>query len=381
MAALQAEVARLQAENDQFRRALVDMNRRIVCGQLTGDLPDDFLEQFSQLPDLPLEQVLRFLPAHQVAQMRHVSHKFNNLIKKCSQTMPKKAWNGSVLFEITLTGQLTVEWFDNHGSMVNKTTLAGNEIALSELLRFIRIGGRMHFSHGLSAADEVLDQLCKAWVTIRPKVVIFAGNLSHTSRDSLKAFLVKVEPSIRWLHFQGACNIADSLLSDDVIGAAGRLDGLMIKPLCWGSELPNFNIGDDTLMSMADADHIPSYFLVMGCSGITPGGIRTFIQKWLKNERLKPDGKTYDFEMECKLAFFNCANISSAAVEEACADLPKDTAIAEAYASPFGYWREMSDGFEYLQVNGGFEYRSSSRPLTVHFSSDVFFPHLVKDPS
>ena len=79
MATFETEVGRLQAENDRLRRVLSDLCERIVCGRLIGDLPDNFLEQFSQLPDLPLEQVLRFLPAHQVAQMRHVSHKFNNV--------------------------------------------------------------------------------------------------------------------------------------------------------------------------------------------------------------------------------------------------------------------------------------------------------------
>uniref|UniRef100_A0A914W2X5 F-box domain-containing protein n=1 Tax=Plectus sambesii TaxID=2011161 RepID=A0A914W2X5_9BILA len=280
MAALEAEVARLQAENERLWRALPNFSERIVCGKSTGRLPDNFPKEFSQLPDRPLEQVLRFLPANQVVQMRLVSRRFNNLIKKCSNTMPKKECNGSVMFEINLTGQFTVDWFDDSGRKIMTTQLASGEVALSELLRFICIGGSMHFSHGLSAADKVLDQLCKAWVTIRPKKVIFGGNLSHTSRDSLRAFVVKVEPSIRWLHFQNACNIADSLLSDDVIGAAGRLVGLMIKPVCWGSELPNFNIGDNTLLAMVDADLIPFYLYFMGCSGITPSGVRAFVERF-----------------------------------------------------------------------------------------------------
>uniref|UniRef100_A0A914VJ09 F-box domain-containing protein n=1 Tax=Plectus sambesii TaxID=2011161 RepID=A0A914VJ09_9BILA len=302
MAALQAEVARLQAENDQLRRALADVNGGIVCDQLTGKLPDNFLEQFSQLPDRPLEHVLRFLPAHQVAQMRHVSHKFNN------------------------------------------TKLADGKVALSELLRFIHIGGRMFFGEGLSAADKVLDQLSKAWLTIRPEVVIFAGDFSQTSRDSLRAFLVKVKTSIRRLHFQAANNIADNLLNDDLIGAAGRLDGLMVLPISRSSKLPKFNIGDDTLLAMAVAYHMPSYVCVMGCSGITPGGIRAFVEKWLKKERalvdLKPLFGLLGWQM-CELVFYKCANVKPAAVDEACGDLLKKdtTAIIER--------REMNDQVQF----------------------------------
>uniref|UniRef100_A0A914VQ88 F-box domain-containing protein n=1 Tax=Plectus sambesii TaxID=2011161 RepID=A0A914VQ88_9BILA len=75
MVDLEVEVARLQAENNQLRCALSDIRGQIVCGQLMGKLPDNFLQQFSRLPDWPLEQILRFLPAHQVVQMRLVSRK------------------------------------------------------------------------------------------------------------------------------------------------------------------------------------------------------------------------------------------------------------------------------------------------------------------
>uniref|UniRef100_A0A914VFC1 F-box domain-containing protein n=1 Tax=Plectus sambesii TaxID=2011161 RepID=A0A914VFC1_9BILA len=75
MVDLEAEVGRLQAENNQLRCALSDIRGQIVCGQLMGKLPDNFLQQFSRLPDWPLEQILRFLPAHQVVQMRLVSRK------------------------------------------------------------------------------------------------------------------------------------------------------------------------------------------------------------------------------------------------------------------------------------------------------------------
>uniref|UniRef100_A0A914VDS0 F-box domain-containing protein n=1 Tax=Plectus sambesii TaxID=2011161 RepID=A0A914VDS0_9BILA len=203
MEALKAENACLLAEIDRLRRALGDFNERIVCGRLTGDLPDNFLEQFSQLPDRPLEQVLRLLPARQVVQMCHVSRRFNHLIRKCSKTMPKKECNGSVVFKSNHRKELTVEWFDVCGRKVSTTTvsLAGDKVALSELLRFIRIGGRMFFGKGRSAVDEVLDQLSKAWLTIRPEVVIFSCDLSQTSRGSLRAFLMKVEPSIRRLDF------------------------------------------------------------------------------------------------------------------------------------------------------------------------------------
>ena len=105
MVDLEAEVGRVHAENDRLRRALANVCGQIVLGRLTGELPDNFLEQFSKLPDRPMEQVLRCLPARQVAQMRHVSRRFNSvcvnlvilfnllrlqLIKKCSKTMPKK---------------------------------------------------------------------------------------------------------------------------------------------------------------------------------------------------------------------------------------------------------------------------------------------------
>uniref|UniRef100_A0A914VRD4 F-box domain-containing protein n=1 Tax=Plectus sambesii TaxID=2011161 RepID=A0A914VRD4_9BILA len=79
MATFEAEVGRRQAENDQVRRALANIDEQIVCDELTDELPDNFLEQFNQLPDRPLEHVLHFLSAHQVTQMRRVSHKFNNV--------------------------------------------------------------------------------------------------------------------------------------------------------------------------------------------------------------------------------------------------------------------------------------------------------------
>uniref|UniRef100_A0A914VYE9 F-box domain-containing protein n=1 Tax=Plectus sambesii TaxID=2011161 RepID=A0A914VYE9_9BILA len=340
MAALEAGVDRLQAENDRLRRTFADFNERIVCGKLTGDLPDNFLEQFSHLPDRSLEQVLRFLPARQVAQMRHISRKFNHLIKKCSKSMPKKENKGSVVFKSCNVGEFTVEFFDNYGSQISETKLADGKVALSELLRFIRIGGTMYFGEGVSAADEVLDQLTKEWLTIRPEKVIFAGDLSQTSRGSLRAFLVKVEPSVERLHFQYARNIDDGLLSDDVIGAAGRLDGLMVMPMCLGSKLRDINIGDRTLLAMADADHMFSYASVMGCSGITPGGIRAFVEKWIEKETPKPEEQISYFrsgQQVYELTFYNCANVTPAAVEEACGDLlEKGTMMTVAYASFVG---------------------------------------------
>uniref|UniRef100_A0A914UGB7 F-box domain-containing protein n=1 Tax=Plectus sambesii TaxID=2011161 RepID=A0A914UGB7_9BILA len=380
VADLEAKVARVQAENDRLRRSLGDVCGQISGGRLTGELPDNFLEQFSQLPDRPLEQVLRFLPARQVTQMRHVSRKFNNLIKKCSNTMPKKECNGSVLFKINLTEQLTVGWFDDCGKKIRTTQLAGDNVALSELLRFIRIDGLIFFGRGLSATDEVLDQLSKAWLTIRPEMVIFAGDLSQTSRDSLKTFLVKVEPSIRRLNFQNAINIADSLLSDDLIGAAGRLDGLMVMPWYWGSELHNFNIGDDTLLAMADADHMSSYFSVVGCSGITPDGIRAFIEKWMNKWMTKGNleaganstGHRYGSKWDgCELTFYECANVTPATVERACGDLLKKETTAAIFS-----------GTTKIRVRFAIQCRASNCRLKIFFhSNQPFGSHFVSEPT
>uniref|UniRef100_A0A914W4S4 F-box domain-containing protein n=1 Tax=Plectus sambesii TaxID=2011161 RepID=A0A914W4S4_9BILA len=353
VAALEAKVAHLRAEDDRLRRALGDVCGQIVCGQLTGKLPDNFLEQFSQLPDRPLEQVLRFLPARQVVQMRLVSRRFNYLIRKCSKTMPKKEFNVSALFESYNAGELTVDLKDSCGINITMTTimLTDDEVTLSELLRFIRIDCHMTFNRGLSAADEVLDQLSKAWVTIRPTRVVFSGDLSQTSRDSLKAFLVKVEPSVIQLDFNVPENIGHNLLSADVISAAGRLYSLTISQKRCGSKPHNINIGDETLLAIIHADHLPSHLCFMDCSGTTPGGIRTFVEKWMKKERLKPDGKTYDFEMECELAFYGCANVTQAAVEEACADLLKDSAIACPDTSSVNDSEKMSDILMYFSSN------------------------------
>uniref|UniRef100_A0A914W0T3 F-box domain-containing protein n=1 Tax=Plectus sambesii TaxID=2011161 RepID=A0A914W0T3_9BILA len=350
MATFETEVGRLQAENDRLRRALSDFCERVVCGRLTGDLPENFLEQFSQLPDRPLEQVLRFLPARQVAQMRHVSRRFNHLIRKCSKTMPKRECNGSVVFKNKHPGELTVSWFDDCESKIVKTTLADDEVALSELFRFIRVGGRIFFSDGLSAADKFLDQLSKAWLTIRPEVVVFSGDLSKTSRDSLRAFLVKVEPSISWLYFQDSRNIDDSLLSDDLIGAAGQLDGLMVLPTCWGLKLRdridigNINIGDNTLLAMADTTRVSSYFSVMGCSGITPGGIRAFIENWMK----QADAKSISCELTCELIFCKCLNVTPTTVKEACGDLFSKETNVGTDENIFGDSIDMEERVRYI---------------------------------
>uniref|UniRef100_A0A914XDS8 F-box domain-containing protein n=1 Tax=Plectus sambesii TaxID=2011161 RepID=A0A914XDS8_9BILA len=326
---METEVANLQAEIGRLRRALTAVCGQIVCGRLTGDLPDNFLEQFSQLPDRALEQVLRFLPLGQVAQMRQVSRRFNNVIRKGSKAMPKKECNGSVVLKSCNVEELTVAWIDDYRKKIMKTTtisLADDGVALSELFRFMCIGGRMYFGHGFSAADKVLDQLSKAWLTINPEMVIFAGDLSQTSRDSLRAFLVKVEPSIERLHFQFTKNIGNSLLSDDVIGAAGRLKGLMVMPACLGSELRDINIGDRTLLAMVDTDHLSSYVSLLDCSGITPIGIRAVVEKWMKKETPKAGGQISLFRTVrhlFELTFDNCANLTPAAVEEACGDLLK----------------------------------------------------------
>uniref|UniRef100_A0A914VHI3 F-box domain-containing protein n=1 Tax=Plectus sambesii TaxID=2011161 RepID=A0A914VHI3_9BILA len=378
MEAFEAEVARVQAENDRLRRTLADFSERIVCGRLTGDLPDNFLEQFNQLPDRPLEQVLRFLPPGQVAQMRLVSRKFNHLIRKCSKTMPKKEHNGSVLFKSNDAGQLTVELFDDRGSKITETMLTGNKVALSELLRLIRIAGLMFFGKGLSATSEVLDQLSKAWLAICPEVVVFAGDLSQTSRDSLRAFLVKVEPFIGRLHFQGASNIVKSLLDDDLIGAAGQLDGLMVQPYYCGWRSRSINIGDETLLAMADADDMPSYFFFMGCSGITPGGTRAFIEKWMNkwmktgkpetSAKFTVDILRSDWDL-LELIFYNCANVTPAAVEEACGDLLKKETTAVLFGSG------MVDRVLY-----SIQCRSSNRRLEIFFHINPFRSHLVNEP-
>uniref|UniRef100_A0A914V5P8 F-box domain-containing protein n=1 Tax=Plectus sambesii TaxID=2011161 RepID=A0A914V5P8_9BILA len=378
MAALETEVTN-QAEIDRLRRALGDFSERIVCGQLTGKLPDNFLEQFSQLPDRPLEQVLRFLPARQVAQMRRVSRKFNNLIKKCSKTMPKKESKGSVVFKSCNTGELSVELRDCDNKIV-KTTLADDGVALSELFRFVRIGGMIYFGEGLSAADKVLNQLSMAWLTIRPLVVVFAGDLSKTSRDSLRAFLVKVEPSVKWLHFQYANNIGNSLLSDEIIGAAGRLKGLMVMPMCLGSKLSDINISDRTLLAMADADRMFSYVSVAGCSGITPGGIRAFIEKWMKKERPKPRGKTSRFrrdEQPYEMTFYKCANVTPSAVEKACGDLLKNgTMKAVPCASSFGKSGERNG----QRVTFTVHCQSDDRRLRIRFHIASYLDHIVFEP-
>uniref|UniRef100_A0A914XDQ5 F-box domain-containing protein n=1 Tax=Plectus sambesii TaxID=2011161 RepID=A0A914XDQ5_9BILA len=321
-----AEVDRLQAENDRLKRTHADFSERIVCGRLTGELPDNFLEQFNQLPDRPLEHVLRFLPARQVVQMRHVSRRFNQLIRKCSKSMPKKESKGSVVLKSCNAGELTVEWIDDRAIQIAEKKLTNDDVALSELLRFVCIGGVIYFGEGLSAADKVLDQLNKAWLTIHPETVIFAGDFSQTSRDSLRAFLVKVEPSVKWLHFQFTRNMDDGLLSDDVIGVAGRLDGLMVMPMRLGSKLRDINIGDRTLLAMVDTDHLSSYVSLLGCSGITPIGIRAFVEKWMKKERPKPGGKISHLGTEqhlYELTFDHCWNLTPVAVEEACGDLLK----------------------------------------------------------
>uniref|UniRef100_A0A914VDR5 F-box domain-containing protein n=1 Tax=Plectus sambesii TaxID=2011161 RepID=A0A914VDR5_9BILA len=382
MTAHEAEVARLQAEIDRLGHMVTDFNERIVCGRLTGELPDNFLEQFSQLPDRPLEQVLRFLPAREVTQMRHVSRRFNHVIRKCSSTMPKKGSKGEVAFRVQHQGVLTVDWFDDSGKKFTRsmTTLTDDKVALPELLRFMRIDGLMYFGKGLSAVDKVLDQLSKAWLTIRPETVIFSSDFSQTSRESLRAFLVKVEPFVKHLLFQNASNIGSNLLSEDVIRAAGRLEGLMVMPVPWNSELPDLKIGDDMLLAIADADHVSSYFLVKGCLGITPNGIRTFVEKWMKKERPQVDANFNGFGWPlelCELTFDKCANVTPAAVEEACGDLlKKGIMVAVADASSVDDSEEMNDNRLCFIIHC----LSSNRRLEIRFHIDIPPCSLVKDP-
>uniref|UniRef100_A0A914XFZ0 F-box domain-containing protein n=1 Tax=Plectus sambesii TaxID=2011161 RepID=A0A914XFZ0_9BILA len=387
VADLEAKVAHLRAENDRLRRALGDVCGQIVCGQLMGKLPDNFLEQFSQLPDGPLEQVLRFLPARQVAQMRLVSRKFNHLIRKCSKTMPKMVNYDIdiVVFWSNQAGGLTLDWFDDCNKKITTTTtttLEGDEVALSELLRFIHIDARMFFSDGGTAADKVLDQLSKAWLKILPDMVIFTGDLSQTSPDSLRAFLVKVEPTIERLHFQQALNIPRNLLSDDVICAAGRLNGLMVLPRSWGEELADnnvisdINIGDNTLLSMVDANDISSYFLVMGCSSITPGGIRAFVEKWMKKKRRQADANYSGIRgpLEfCQLTFYKCANVTPATIEEACGDLLKKGTTAES-VSCFGGSTEIE------RVRYTIQCPSSNCSLGIVFHYTPFRCYCIHEP-
>uniref|UniRef100_A0A914W419 F-box domain-containing protein n=1 Tax=Plectus sambesii TaxID=2011161 RepID=A0A914W419_9BILA len=377
MATFKAEVGRVNAENDRLRRKLTDVCGQIVCGRLTGDLPDNFLEQFSQLPDRPLEHVLRSLPAHQVPQMRLVSRKFNQLIKKCSKTMPKMECNGSVLFKSYDGRKLTVVLFDVRGCKINETTLGAKNVALSELLRFVCIKGLIYFSDGLSAADGVLKQLSKAWLTIRPEVVIFSGDLSKTSRNSLKAFLVKVEPSVKRLHFEHAENIDHNLLSDDLIYAAGRLDGLMVLPSGWSFR--NVTIGDETLLSMVDSDHKSSYFCAIGCTDITPVGIRAFVEKWMKKwmktEKPEASAKSTGYRLRSawnlfELTFDKCANVTPATVEAACGKLLKKEWIKE----------DDRDGEMRRRLYFAVQCRSSNRRLEINFDAESFRSHYVNEP-
>uniref|UniRef100_A0A914WEP5 F-box domain-containing protein n=1 Tax=Plectus sambesii TaxID=2011161 RepID=A0A914WEP5_9BILA len=340
-----------------------NMAKAMAAPEAEGAHPDNSLDYFSEIHYLPFIKVLRFLPARQVAQMRLVSDRFDYVITRSSHIMPKKKIDDTVVFKSNDAGELIVEWIDDSDKKIIETTLAGDQVALSELLRFIHIGGTMFFSDAVSAADKVLNQLSTAWLTIRPKSVIFSGDLSQTSRDSLRAFLVKVEPSIKRLHFQYAKNISHNLLSDNVIRAAGRLDGLMVMPWDRNPALLDINIGDETRLAMADADHMPSYFCVMGCSGITPGDIRAFVEEWMAKEGPEEDGKynscKHGMEL-CQLAFYKCANVMPAVVEEAlkemCGDLLKKETIAAAGTE------EMKERVQYA-----IQCRARNCRLEIHF--------------
>src|SRR5262249_35783169 len=102
-------------------------------------------------------------------------------------------------------------------------------------------------------------------------------DFSRTSADSLRRFLLKVEPFVKWLKFTDVSNVSDGLLSDELIAVVGQLNGLKVLP-AEDAQLHNINIGDKTLLSIVDAGKEPSCFDVEGCSGITPGGIRAFLE-------------------------------------------------------------------------------------------------------
>uniref|UniRef100_A0A914VYG7 Uncharacterized protein n=1 Tax=Plectus sambesii TaxID=2011161 RepID=A0A914VYG7_9BILA len=114
----------------------------------------------------------------------------------------------------------------------------------------------------------------------------------------------------------------------------------MVLPWPFDMELHNINIGDETLLAMANADHMSSYFSFVGCSGITPDGIRAFIEKWvskwMKEGKLEASasstGHRYGSELGyCELTFYKCANVTPATVERACGDLLEKGTTAAVY--------------------------------------------------
>uniref|UniRef100_A0A914UTP8 Uncharacterized protein n=1 Tax=Plectus sambesii TaxID=2011161 RepID=A0A914UTP8_9BILA len=107
----------------------------------------------------------------------------------------------------------------------------------------------------------------------------------------------------------------------------------------------------------------------MGCPGITPGGIRAFIEKWLKKERPQVDANTNSFGWPlgfCELTFYKCANVTPVTVEEMCGDLlRKET--TEVYSGKY-------------RVKFIILCHSSRRALEICFDSDSYGARLYEDP-
>uniref|UniRef100_A0A914XU15 Uncharacterized protein n=1 Tax=Plectus sambesii TaxID=2011161 RepID=A0A914XU15_9BILA len=116
----------------------------------------------------------------------------------------------------------------------------------------------------------------------------------------------------------------------------------------------------------------------MGCSGITPGGIRAFIEKWMKKEKLKPDTETCGLSQRldrCVLILDNCANVTEAAVEEACGDLLKKESVALLDASSFGDFGEKNDHPCFT-----IDCPSTNRRLDIHLQFYSFISRNVEGP-
>lgn len=254
----------------------------IVSGKLRGELPKGFLAFVMELPDVPLEHIVRHLPARQIPSMRMVAPRLNAIIRKASSSLPKITLEGGVLVDITKEGvgggHGTFKWQERGDDKWSVKKRSADMAPLSELLRHWQLDRAIFFRQCLSST---LVEMAKPWLWIRPREITFVGSLAGMDADSLKTFLCRMEPFVSELRFQHVYN-ARPVLNDSVLMAAGFLDVLMVRPTFERSgdvlKVVSLDIGDATVVAVCRVDQASTFIGLRECANVSEIGVRHWVE-------------------------------------------------------------------------------------------------------